>query len=213
MAIDLAEALKDAGVKAAIKEAAEAAAEEATSGLVAKNTELLGKIKKLQKDATIDPAEHSALQQELSETETKLAEANKALKIATKAAEDSKKLYDTEAGVTHNLLVDKGLNAALIENGVKNATYLKAAIALMKGQVKLEADGDNRIAKVGDKTLADHVKEWAGTDEGKAFVDAPGNAGGGAPGGAGGGEAKGKFEDITDPAARLTAIGAEVPAA
>jgi len=213
MAIDLAEALKDAGVKAAIKEAAEAAAEEATTGLVAKNTELLGKIKKLQKDATIDPADHAALQQELSETETKLAEANKALKTATKAADDSKKLYDTEAGVTHNLLVDNGLNAALLENGVKNATYLKAAIALMKGQVTLEADGDNRVAKVGDKPLAEYIKTWAGTDEGKAFVDAPGNAGGGAPGGAGGGEAKGKFEDITDPAARLTAIGAEVPAA
>ena len=213
MAIDLAEALKDAGVKAAIKEAAEAAAEEATTGLVAKNTELLGKIKKLQKDATIDPAEHSALQQELSETETKLAEAGKALKLATKAAEDSKKLYDTEAGVAHNLLVDNGLNAALLENGVKNATYLKAAIALMKGQVKLEADGDNRVAKVGDKPLAEYIKTWAGTDEGKAFVDAPGNEGGGAPGGAPGGDDKGKFEDITDPAARLTAIGAEVPAA
>ena len=212
MAIDLAEALKDAGVKAAIKEAAEAAAEEATTGLVAKNTELLGKIKKLQKDATIDPAEHAALQQELSETETKLAEANKALKIATKAAEDSKKLYDTEAGVAHNLLVDNGLSSALIENGVKNATYLKAAIALMKGQVKLEADGDNRVAKVGDKTLADHVKEWAGTDEGKAFIEAPGNAGGGAPGGAPGGETKGKFEDIKDPAARLSAIDSAVPA-
>jgi len=209
MAIDL----KDPEVKAALKEAVDTAVEEATTGLNAKNKELLGKLKAAQKNAEIDPSDHAALQQELSETETKLAEANKALKIATKAAEDSKKLYDTEAGVTHNLLVDKGLNAALIENGVKNATYLKAAIALMKGQVKLEADGDNRIAKVGDKTLADHVKEWAGTDEGKAFVDAPGNAGGGAPGGAGGGEAKGKFEDITDPAARLTAIGAEVPAA
>ena len=209
MAIDL----KDPEVKAAIKEAVEGAVEEATTGLNTKNKELLGKLKAAQKNAEIDPADHAALQQELSETETKLTEANKALKLATKAAEDSKKLFDTEAGVAHNLLVDNGLNAALLENGVKNATYLKAAIALMKGQVKLEADGDKRVAKVGDKLLAEYVKEWAGTDEGKAFVDAPGNAGGGAPGGAPGGENKGKFEDIKDPQARLTAISAEAPPA
>jgi hypothetical protein len=30
--------------------------------------------------------------------------------------------------------------------------------------------------------LADYVKEWAGTDEGKAFVSAPVNSGGGAQG-------------------------------
>ncbi len=76
MAIDL----KDPEVKAAIKEAVEGAVEEATTGLNAKNKELLGKLKAAQKNAEIDPADHAALQQELSETETKLAEAGKALK-------------------------------------------------------------------------------------------------------------------------------------
>ena len=57
--------------------------------------------------------------------------------------------------------------------------------------VVLTADGENRIAKVGDKPLAEFVKAWAVSDEGKAFVDAPGNSGGGAHGGgSGGGEVK-----------------------
>jgi len=204
--------LKDPETIAALKEAASDAAAEATAGLVAKNKELLGKLKKAQKDSTIDPADHAALQAELDEAETKLAASVKALKIATKAADDSKKLYDAEAGVAHNLLVDNGLNAALLANGVKNPVYLEAAVALLKGSVKLEADGDKRVAKVGDKLLADHVKEWAASDKGKAFVDAPGNSGGGAPGGAGKGEGTGKFEEIKNPAQRLTAISTEAPA-
>ena len=212
MAIDL----KDPEVKAAIKEAVEGAVEEATTGLNTKNKELLGKLKAAQKNAEIDPADHAALQQELSETETKLAEAGKALKLATKAAEDSKKLYDTEAGVAHNLLVENGLTAALVEEGVNPKKLSRLTASFLHDEqnkiVLVDVDG-RRVAKVGDKPLADFVKEWAASDEGKTYVDAPGNAGGGAPGGAGGGEAKGKFEDITDPAARLTAIGAEVPAA
>ena len=174
-----------------VKEKIEAAVAEATAGLVAKNQELLGKVKKLQKDSQIDPAEHAALQSELDATQAKLAEATKALKAANTEAEKVKKAFEGESKLTHRLLVENGLTDALTKSGVTNPVHLRAAKAMLSGQVQLVAEGDNRIAKVGDKALADYVGEWAKGEEGKYFVAAQQNGGGGAPGGAGkGGNAK-----------------------
>lgn len=196
--------ITEAELKAKIKEAVETATGE-VEGLKIKNTELLGKLKKAQKDATIDPADHAQLQTELDDTEAKLAMALKEAKAATKTADDAKKAFEGESKVAHNLLVDNGLSDALIANGVKKASYLKAAKAMLAGQVVLTVDGDKRIAKVGDKALAEFVKEWTGSDEGKSFVDAPGNVGGGAGGGAGN-EAGGTDMSKMSPEARLQAI-------
>jgi hypothetical protein len=206
MAVDL----NDQEVKKAIKDAVEAAVTEATVGLQAKNTELLGKLKKATKDAQIDPAEHQALQAELDATTAKLTEANKAVKLATTESEKIKKAYENESKVAHNLLVENGLSVALLEAGVKNPAYQKAAKAMLAGQVVLTADGENRIAKVGDKPLAEFIKSWAVSDEGKAFVDAPANGGGGASGGgSNGGGAKtllmSAFEALA-PAAKMEFI-------
>ena len=171
----------DADAKAAIK----AAVDEAVAGLQAKNTELLAKLKKATKDAQIDPAEHAALQSELDATQAKLADATKALKAANAEAEKVKKAYESESKLTHNLLVENGLTDALTKAGVTNPVHLRAAKAMLSGQVQLVAEGDNRIAKVGEKPLADYVGEWAKGEEGKYFVAAQQNGGGGAPGGAG----------------------------
>lgn len=194
----------DTETKAALAKAVKDAVDEAVTGLQAKNTELLGKLKKATKDATISPDDHAQLQAELDDTEAKLATALKEAKAATKAADDAKKAFEGESKVAHNLLVDNGLSAALLENGVKKASYLKASKALLAGQVILTADGENRIAKVGDKLLADYIKEWVATDEGKSFVDAPVNSGGGA----GGGASSGGDTDLSklSPEARLQAI-------
>lgn len=173
----------DKDTQKAIKDAVEAAVTEATAGLVTKNQELIGKLKKATKDAQIDPAEHQALQAELDATQAKLTEAQKIAKTATTEAEKIKKAYETESKVAHNLLVENGLTSALLEAGVKKPAYQKAAKAMLAGQVVLTADGENRVAKVGDKLLADFVKTWATSDEGKSFVDAPANGGGGASGG------------------------------
>jgi len=183
--------LNDPEVKAAIKAAVESAVEEATAGLAEKNKELLGKLKKAQKDSVVDPADYAALQAELEAAQGKLKESEKLLKTTAAEAEKIKKAYETESKVAHNLLVENGLSNALLESGVKKPSYLKAAKAMLAGQVVLTADGETRIAKVGDKTLAEFVKTWAASDEGKAFVDAPANGGGGATGGGtGGGGAK-----------------------
>lgn len=171
----------DADVKAAIK----AAVDEAVAGLQTKNAELLAKLKKATKDAQIDPSEHAALQSELDATQAKLADAAKALKAANAEAEKVKKAYESESKLTHNLLVENGLTDALTKAGVTNPVHLRAAKAMLSGQVQLIAEGENRIAKVGEKPLADYVSEWAKGDEGKYFVAAQQNGGGGAPGGNG----------------------------
>lgn len=196
---------KDPEAIKAIKEAVEAAVHEETEGLKAKNSELLGKLKKAQKDATIDPAEHAALQQQLEETQTKLREAEKVAKTATAEADKHKKSYEGESKVVHDLLVDNGLSTALLENGVKKPAYLAAAKALLAGKVTLTAEGEKRIAKVGDKDLKTFIKEWAGTDEGKSFVDAAVNNGGGAMGGGNPPANDGDLSKMS-PEARLNAI-------
>lgn len=61
----------DPDTKAALK----AAIDEAVAGLQTKNTELLAKLKKAQKDSTVDPSEHAALQSELDATQAKLGRA------------------------------------------------------------------------------------------------------------------------------------------
>jgi hypothetical protein len=204
MAVDL----KDAEVQAAIKSAVDEAITEATAGLVAKNKELLGKLKIAQRDSQIDPAEHAALQSELEGTQAKLAEATKAFKAATSESEKVKKAYESESQLTHRLLVDNGLTDALTKSGVTNPVHLRAAKAMLAGQVQLIADGENRIAKVGEKPLADYVGEWAKSDEGKYFVAAQQNTGGGAMGGDGKSVKADDIAKITNPNARLAAINA-----
>jgi len=172
--------------------------------LKVKNTELLKKLKKAQKDSLIDPADHAALQSELDANEIKLAAAEKALKTAITESDKIKKSYETESKVAHNLLVENGLSTALLEAGIKKPSYLKAAKAMLAGQVILTADGDKRVAMVGDKKLAEFIKDWAGGDEGKTFVDAPGNSGGNAPGG--GTQLSDEAMSKMSPEARLQAL-------
>lgn len=182
MAIDL----NDPEVKAAIKAAVSEAVEEATSGLQAKNAELLGKVKRLQKDAAVDPAEFQALQTENEKLQADLKEAQKAAKNATTQAEQAQKALEAETGFTSRLLIDNGLSEAILKAGVK-PELSKAVKAMLAGQVKLIAEGSERIAKMNDKPLAEAVAEWAKGEEGKFFVAASANAGGGASGGASGG--------------------------
>ncbi len=196
----------DADVKAAIKAAVESAVEEATAGLAEKNKELLGKLKKAQKDSVVDPADYAALQAELEAAQGKLKESEKLLKTTTTEAEKIKKAYETESKVAHTLLVENGLTQALVAAKVK-PELMKAAKAMLSGSVVLTADGENRVAKIGDKPLADAITEWAKSDEGKHFVAAPANGGGGASGG-GHTDNNGDIAKIADPKARLAAINA-----
>lgn len=176
---------EDEDTKAAI----DAAVEKAIGGLQTKNRELLAKLRKAEKGSEIDPAEVERLESELETLKGQLSDANKALKTATKAAEDVTKQFTAEQAFNHRLLIENGLTAELTAAGVTSPHLLKAALAMIQLEHKpgVVAEGENRVAKIGDKPLADFVKEWAGSDAGKTFVSAGGNSGGGASGGKGAG--------------------------
>jgi hypothetical protein len=182
MSIDL----TDPEVKAAIA----AAVEEATQPLVAKRDELLAEVKKARKGQQIDPEAVSKLEDQIEALKGELTAAQRAAKTASTEADKARKALESEAGYVQKLLIDNGLTDALTKAGVKEPAHLKAVKAMLSGQVQIAADGDQRVAKVGDKALSDFVSEWAKGEEGKFFVAAPANAGGGSSGGGGAGGAK-----------------------
>lgn len=207
MSIDL----ESPEAKAAIK----AAVEEATAALAAKNKELLGELKEARKGKTINPEDVEKLESRIEELTGQLTEAQKTAKKATTEAEKAAKALADAEGFTQRLLVDNGLTDALTKAGVSNPVHLKAAKALLNGQVQIVADGDSKVAKVGDKALADFIGEWAKGDEGKFFVAAPNNTGGGANGGAGGSAKPTDLSkvDASDRAARTAALEARLASA
>lgn len=168
--------------------ALDAAVDKATAALKAKNAELVAEVRAAKRKGGDDhSAELERVEAERDKLQQDLADASKAAKLAQKAADDATKALQSEQAATSRLLVDNGLLAALGEAGVKDPIQVKAAMAILKtsgAKFDIKADGDLRTAMVGDKPLADHVKGWAAGDEGKHFVAAPGNTGGGAAGGA-----------------------------
>jgi hypothetical protein len=173
-----------------VQDAIKAAVEAATKPLIEKRDELLGEVKKLRKDSAIKPEDFERVEAERDEFKAQLDKANRDLKAAINTAEKATKALADEQGFTARLLADNGLSDALVKAGVSNPAHLKAVKAMLAGQVQIVAEGDTRVAKVGDKPLADFVTEWAKSDEGKHFVSAAQNNGGGAHGGAGQGGAK-----------------------
>lgn len=181
------------------KDALKAMIAEETQGLLKKRDELLGEVKKLRKNSEIDPEDYQRIQNENEELQGKLTEAQKAAKKAADDAQKALKQAEAEGGVVRQLLVENGLNEALTKAGVK-PEYLKAAKAMFAKDVQVVQDGENRVAKVGDKALTEFVTSWAQSDEGKHFVSAPANSGGGAGGGKGGQgtQVKGKVDGTVE---------------
>jgi hypothetical protein len=136
-----------------------------------------------------NPEESTAKLAELEDkVSTLTAQLEKATNEAKKAQGDfakqldaANKKYESESAYTARLLRDNGLQDALIKAKVA-PEFMKAAAALHKEAVQIVAEGDARVAKIGDKPLADFITEWAQSDEGKHYVAAPANSGGGASG-------------------------------
>jgi hypothetical protein len=127
----------------------------------------------------------AGLEDEITRLKAEKVNADKAAKTATTDADKARKALEAAEGFTSKLLVDNGLTDALTKAGVTNPVHLKAAKALLAAQVQIVADGDSKVARVGDKPLADFATAWAKGDEGKHFVAAAQNGGGGSGGGGG----------------------------
>lgn len=177
--------ITDEAQRAKIAEAVTGAIDEATEGLKAKNSELLGKLKKAQKGADIDPAEYQQLAEANQKLTDDLNEARKTLKKMETENGNLKKSYESESSFARRMLIDNSLNESMMNAKVK-PEMMEAVKALLSGQVNIKVDGDNRVAMLGDKPLNDAVSEWAKSDKGKHFVAAPENQGGGANGGSNG---------------------------
>ena len=164
-----------------VQAAIDAAVETATSGLKTKNQELLDKNKKLMKGQEIDPQTVVDLEAQIDKLQSDLAVSQKSAKESVKTLETLQTQLKAETGFTQKLLIDNGLTDELVKNGVA-PQFLPAVKAMFAGQAQIVAEGDTRTAKIGDKSVSDFVKEWAASDDGKHFVKAPENGGGGSQG-------------------------------
>jgi hypothetical protein len=161
------------------------AIEEATTGLSKKNQELITELREAKKGRAIDPADLDRLQAKIDSLEADLSGAQKASKDQAKALKQAQDALVSESGFTQKLLLDNGLTEALVKAGVASQ-FLPAVKAMFGTQAKIVADGDVRKALIGDKDLTEFVSSWATSDEGKHYISAPANGGGGASGGTGG---------------------------
>jgi len=111
-------------------------------------------------------------------------------------AKERDKLTDKVGRLTTRVERDtrnSALNAALDAVKVTDPAYRAGAAAILSGSIKvIEDDNGDFVAVAHDKDLGDipvaeHVKAWAGTDQGKAYVGARESEGGGANGSGSGG--------------------------
>lgn len=156
--------------------------EAAMEALSAKNRELLGEVKIARakaKGVEIDPNDFMALQ---TENETLKLQLEKTAKDSTKTIETLTSTIAEKDGALQSYLIDNGLNDAMLKAGIKTE-FMAAAKAMLKSQTKLVAENGQYSALMGEKPLYEAITEWAASDEGKHFVSAPANSGGGATGG------------------------------
>jgi hypothetical protein len=174
--------LSDPEVKAAIS----AAVNEATERLAAKNKELLGELKEARKGQQIDPEVVTRLETKVHDLQDALDAAEKTAKKATAEAEKTASELATEREATNKLAINNGLSAAIAKANVA-PHFVDAVTAMISSKTTLDND---RNVMVGDKPLSDFVAEWSQSDEGKHYIIAPNNSGGGANGSGGEGGAK-----------------------
>ena len=126
-------------------------------------------------------AELEQLRNNNSSNETEL---QKQLRIVREqlSAETERLKNDVKTLVSTNrkLLVDDALQIALI-NANCDRDLIKAAISMIKPDVVVVKDEhtEMEVAKIGDKTIAEYIGDWAKTEVGKKFVLARSNRGGG----------------------------------
>jgi hypothetical protein len=156
---------------------------ESIGNLEGKRDELIAENRKLKRGAEIKPEDLTAAEERADKAEAALADATKQVKALTGERDKAVKALEGEQSFTQRLLIQDGLKSALIANGVKDEDFLDTLTAKFAGGASIVTEGDQRKAMLGDKPMADAIKEWAGSDAGKKFVSAPDNSGGGAQGG------------------------------
>lgn len=152
--------------------------DEAVKGLKTKNAELIAREKKAKEDA--DAA--TAAAEEAAEA-TKLASTNIDDVRTTLEAKHKRELEkltkERDEAVTgrNKLLIDNQIAADLVALDVSKPFHGMLTRAL-KAQAEVKGD----VAMIDGLPLSDYIKDYLGGDEGKHYVNAPANSGGGATG-------------------------------
>lgn len=160
------------------------ALQESIAKLEANNARLTSELKTARKSIEITPDQLAQVESERDKLQADLSVAQKAGKESVKAFEALQGQLKAESAFTQKLLIDNGLTDELVKNGVA-PQFLPATKAMFSGQAQIIAEGETRVAKIGEKTVSEFVKEWAASEDGKHFVTAPANGGGGSQGGKG----------------------------
>jgi len=179
--------------------------------LSAKNRELLGKLKAAKdkaRGAEIDPEEFALVKGENEELKLKL---DKTLKESQKSIDALQQSLTVKDGALQSYLIENGISDALVKANVR-PELMPAVKAMLKPKATLNESGGEYMALMGDKPLTDAIAEWAASDEGKHFISAPANSGGGASGGTGGPAKNAPRGDMGgDKRSRLDAIRSRFP--
>lgn len=182
----------------------------ATTGLTTKNEELLGEVKELKgKIKNIPDADNLAKLQEAADKLAKIENENlekngeyqklldNANKQHTATVEGLNGTIDSLKSTLRKTMVDGELSKALATAKV-NPALITAATKLLEADVSFVETDNGFKASVGEKSIADHVAEWASSDVGKNFVLAAGNGGGGNGGDGSGGGGNGDYDKYFD---------------
>jgi len=183
----------------------------ATKPLSEKRDEVLAEKKKLQSRLKlfdgVDVEAYNKLKGQLEELELKeIFEVGDldALKTALTSKHQAEldglqaKLSSADTFIS-KLLVDQGLTDNLLKANVSER-YLSAVKALLKDGVQIVTDESTgeRSAVVGEIPLNEYVQKWSVSEEGKNYITAQSNSGGGAQGGSGaaGNSGKARFDEL-----------------
>lgn len=118
-----------------------------------------------------DKASNTDVDQRLKEQAERLKQQH------TKEIEGLQKVVSEKDMLVGKYVKDAQLEKAMAENGIA-PQFAPAVRAMFRDQVKV--NGEEVL--LNDLPLADSIKAWATSDEGKHFVQAPKNNGGGANG-------------------------------
>lgn len=169
---------------------------EATTSLSTANEGLKGDLTKLKKKVKekedIDVDEFNRLKAENEQLRNKhddddneviksLKVANKQLSDKNENLEDRLNTLETDSKAS---IMDGAIAKALVNSRVKDS-MMRSAEKIIRADVAVVVKDGKRVAVVGEKTVEEYVKEWAQTEEGKNFIKADVNNGGGGGDGSG----------------------------
>lgn len=154
--------------------------------LESKNSGLLDDLKKAQRELRaakdITPEAHQAEVERADKVEAKLAELTAAHKALTAERDKAVKALEAEQSAARAYAIEAEVSKAIAEGNVVPALVPAFRALVAQGARAELADGRYSVLAADGKPIGETIKAILASEEGKHFVAAPANGGGGAPG-------------------------------